>query len=72
MGIAGKHFVTQRKTIKAHDQRDAHLLAIGAVIARVAALGQFVAVGLAFKVRARHVIQQHFVLDREQLAIAFG
>jgi hypothetical protein len=33
MGIAGKHFVTQRKAIKAHDQRDAHLFAIGAVIA---------------------------------------
>ena len=72
MGIAGKHLVPQGETVKAHHQSDTHLLAIGTVVARVPALGEFVAVRLAFKIGARHVIQQYFVLNREQFAVALG
>lgn len=46
MRVAGEHLVTQGKTIEAHDQRDAYLFAIRAVITRVTAFGEFVAVGL--------------------------
>lgn len=70
MGVASKHFVAQRKTIKGHDEGDAHLLAIGPMIAGVAALRQRIRFGLAFEIRARDIIEQHIVLDRKQLATA--
>ncbi len=70
MGIAGEHLVAQGKAVEGHDQRDAHLLAVGAMIARVAALRLRVGFGLAFEIRARDVVEQHFVLDRKQLAAA--
>jgi hypothetical protein len=38
------------------------------MVARVAALRQGIRVGLAFEIRARHVVQQQVVLDGEQLA----
>ena len=38
------------------------------MIARVTAFGQGIRVGLAFEVRAGHVVQQQVVLDGEQLA----
>jgi hypothetical protein len=70
MGVAGEHFVAQRKAIEGHHKRDAHLLAVGAMIARIAALRLRVRFGLALKVGARDVVQQHLVLDREQLPAA--
>jgi hypothetical protein len=38
MGSAGKHLVAEGKTVKGDDKRDQDLLAIGPMIARVAAL----------------------------------
>ena len=70
MGVAGEHFIAERKAVKGHHQRDADLLAVGAVIAGITALGLRIGFRQALKIRARHVIEQHFVLDREQLAAA--
>jgi hypothetical protein len=54
----------------AHDQPDADLLAVGAVVARVTTLRLIVAFALAFKIGAGHVVQQQVVLQIEQLAEA--
>ena len=35
MSVAGEHFVAERKAVKGHHERDAHLLAVGPMIARV-------------------------------------
>ena len=72
MGIAGEHLVAQGKAVEGHDQRDADLLAVGAMIARVAALRLRVGFRLALKVGACHVVEQHLVLDRKQLSAAPG
>jgi len=48
---------------RSHDQRDAHLLAVGAMIAGIAALRLWICRSLTLKIRARHVIEQHLVLD---------
>ena len=68
VAIAGEHFVTERQPAPRHHQTDADLLAVGPMVARVAALGQRIGVGLALEVRARYVVQQQIVLDGEQLA----
>ena len=70
VGVTGEHLIAERKAVEGHDQRDADLLAVGAVIAGIAALGLWVPFRQSFEVRARHVIEQHFVLDREQLSAA--
>lgn len=70
VGIAGEHLVAQREAVEGHHQGDADLLAIGPVVAAVAATGQLVALGLALEVGAGHVVQQHLVVDREQLPAA--
>jgi hypothetical protein len=68
VGVAGEHLVAQRKTVEGHDQRDAHLLAVGTMIARIAAPGLRVGFCLALEIGAGDVVEQHFVVDREQLA----
>src|SRR3979411_71241 len=70
MSIAGKHFVTQREAIEGHHERDAHLLAVGTMITRIAALRLWVRRGLALKICARHIIEQHLVLDCKQFSAA--
>ena len=67
MGIAGEHLIAERETVKGHNERDADLLAVGAMIAGVAALGQRVGLRLALEIGAGHIIEQHFVLNRKQL-----
>jgi hypothetical protein len=42
------------------------------MIAGIAALCLRVRFRLALKIRARYIVEQHFVLDREQLAATFG
>jgi hypothetical protein len=37
VGVASEHLVAQGKAIEGHHHRDAHLLAVGAMIARIAA-----------------------------------
>jgi hypothetical protein len=66
--VAGEHLVAQREAVEGHHQSDADLLAVGAVIAAVAALRQRVGLRLALEVGAGHVVQQHLVVDRKQLA----
>ena len=70
VGIAGEYFVAQGKAVEGHDQRDAYLLAVGAMITGIAALRLRIGRGLALKIRARHVVEQHLVLDRKQLSAA--
>jgi hypothetical protein len=65
MGVAGEHLVAQRKAIEGHHERNADLLAVGAMVARVAALRLRVGFRLALEIRARDIVEQHFVLDRE-------
>ena len=40
------------------------------MIAGIAASRLWIGLGLALKIRARHVVEQHFVLDCKQLAAA--
>ena len=68
MRVAGEHLVAQGEAVKRHHQRDAYLLAVGAVIAGVPALRLWIAFCLAFEICARNVVKQHFILDRKQLA----
>jgi len=65
VGVASKHLIAQRETVESNDESYQYLLAIRTVIARVAALRQWICYRLAFKVGARHVVEQHFVLDRK-------
>ena len=62
VGVAGEDLVAQRKAVKRHDQSDTHLLAVGAMIARIAALRLRVGFRQAFEIRARDVVEQHLVL----------
>ena len=72
MGVARKHFVAQREAIEGDHQGDAHLLAIGAVIARVAALRLRIGERFAFEVGRGDIVEQHFVVKGEELPDAFG
>jgi hypothetical protein len=69
-GYCGRTPRSQWKAVEDHDQRDAHLLAVGTMIARIAAPGLRIGLRLALEIRACHVVEQHFVLDCEQLAAA--
>ena len=68
VGVAGEHFIAQRKAVEGHHKGDAHLLAIGTMIAGIAALCLRVGFRLALEIGAGDVVEQHFVLNREQLA----
>jgi len=64
--VAGEHLVAERDALARHHQTDANLLAISPMVTAVAAAGKCVAGGLALEVRARHVVQQQLVVEREQ------
>jgi hypothetical protein len=66
--VAREDLVAQRKPVEGHHQSDAHLLAVGAMIAGVTALRLRIGFRLAFKIGACDVVEQHFVLDCKQLA----
>ena len=68
--VAGKHLVAERHAVTTHHQSDADLLAVRPVVAAVAAPGERVSLGLAFEERARDVVEQQLVVEREQLAEA--
>src|SRR6516225_9067399 len=70
MGITGKHLVAEGKAVKGDDKRDQDLLAVGAMVTRVAPLRLRVGFRLAFEIGAGHIVEQHLVLDGEQLAAA--
>ena len=63
--VAGENLVAQGEAVEGHDQRDADLLAVGAMIARIATLGLRVGFCLALEVGACDVVEQYFVLDRK-------
>jgi hypothetical protein len=56
MGVAGEHFIAQGNTIKCHDKCNAHLLAVGTMVARITALGLRVAFGLPSRLNTSHAI----------------
>src|ERR1700757_1390393 len=68
VGIAGEHLVAQRKAIEGHHKRDAHLLAVWAMVAGITTLGLGIAFRLALKIGARDIVEQHLVLDCKQLS----
>ena len=68
VGIAGKDFVAQRKAVEAHHKADANLFAVGTMIAGIAAPCLAVGFRLSFEVGARHIVEQHLVLDGKQFA----
>ena len=65
--IAGKHLIAERDAVARHHQADANLLAVGPMVAAVAAAGERVALGLTLEVCARHVVQQQLIVKLEQL-----
>ena len=58
VAVAGENLEAEREALAGDDQADADLLAIAAVVARVAALCQWILRGQAFEVRAGHVVEQ--------------
>src|SRR6516162_10111540 len=63
--VAVKRLVAEGKTFAVDDQRNHHLLAVGTMIARVAARHHRVLVRRALYIRARQVIEQHIELRPE-------
>jgi hypothetical protein len=71
-GIAREHLVGERKTLRAHHQRNHHLHTIRTMVARVAMAALVLLVGrrIRFEIRARQVIQEHIETHVEQIAPA--
>ena len=59
LGIAVEDFVRLGKAVAVDDETDDHLLAVGALVARVAALGAGVVQRLAFEVRGGQVVEEN-------------
>ena len=57
VGIAGKHLVAERKTVKGDDERDQDLLAIGTMITRVTPLRLRIGLRLAFEIGAGDIVE---------------
>src|SRR5262245_1212900 len=68
VAVAGENLVAQGVAVAADDQPDEHLLAVGAVVTRVAAPGLGVGDGLALEVGAGKVVEQPVVCQAEQPA----
>ena len=66
MGIAGEDFVAQGVAVAGDHQPDQHLLAVGPMIARVAALGLRIGRRHALEVGAGDVVEEQVVLQGEQ------
>ena len=66
LGVADQRLVGQWKTLSRHHQGQHDLLAIAAVIAGVAAFGQFVLLGQALEVSAGQIVEQQVVVELEQ------
>src|SRR5579859_4333909 len=69
--VAGPGVVSQREAFARHHQGDHDLLAVAAMVARVAVAGQVVVLGQALEVAAGQVVQQQIVLDLEENTEAF-
>ena len=58
------------KAVAVDDETDDHLLAVGALVARVAALGAGIVECLTFKVRGGQVVEEDGLVEVEQLSLA--
>src|SRR5205814_1044493 len=72
LAVAVEDFMRFRKTVAVQHQAYEHLLAIGPLIPRVAALGLRVARGLALEVSRGQIVQVQSVVEMEQRLLAFG
>lgn len=66
-GVAGEDFVSQREALGGDHQGDVQLLAVGAVVARVAAPGFGHRFGGALEVGARQVVEDDVEVGAEQV-----
>ena len=71
VAVAGEDLVAERIAVARHHQTDEHLLAVGPMVARVAAPGLRIGSGLALKVSAGDVVQEQVVFQVEQRAQSF-
>ena len=70
LSVAGEHLVGDRKALAVDHEPDHDLLAVGAVIARVAALGLVIAGALAFKIGRGEIVEIDRRIEIEQAALA--
>src|SRR5207244_832619 len=66
--VAGERLMRQRETITRDDEGDDDLLAVAAMIARVAALGEFIVLGEALEVAAGEIVQEKIVFELKERA----
>ena len=69
-GVAGEGLMGQGKAVAGDDEGDDNLLAIAAMVAGVAAPGEFVFLGKAFEVTAGQVVEQQVVIELKERAEA--
>jgi hypothetical protein len=62
--------MSQRETFACNDEGDDDLLAIAAVVARVAALGEIVVFSEAFEIAAGEIVQEKIVVELKERAEA--
>jgi hypothetical protein len=70
LGVAGKHLVGDRKALAADHQADHDLLAVGSMIAGIAALGLVVAGARALEVGRGEIVEIDRRIEVEQAALA--
>ena len=70
VGVAGEHLVAQGKAVEGHDKRDADLACSRGDDRANSRAAPADCLRLALEIGARHIVEQHLVLDREQLAAA--
>lgn len=66
--VPGEHFIAQRHPTTRHDQSNADLFAVAALVAGIASLRQRIAIRLAFKESAGDVVEQQVVFEIEEFA----
>ena len=67
LGVAVEDFVRLGKAVAVDDEADDHLLAVGALVTGVAALGAGVVQGLTFKVRGGYIVDPKGTLQFDRL-----
>ena len=72
VAIAGEDFVRPGKAVAVEDQAHYYLFAVGALVARVAALGLRIARGQTFEVGRGEIVEQQRVIEVKQRPFAFG
>ena len=70
LGVAVEDLVCLGEAVAVDDQTDDHLLAVGALVARVAALGAGIGQRLTFEVRGGQVVEEDGLVEVEQLSLA--